>query len=353
MKTNETEPKSFLTRLSDWVTKETTGGILLLIAAAIALVWANSPWRESYQALSAITIGPADLHLDLSLATWAADGVLAIFFFVVGMELKRELVVGNLSNPREAAVPMIAAVGGIVVPATVFVTVILISGDSSSLHGWAIPSATDIAFAVGVLAVFGKGLPRALRTFLLTLAVVDDLLAIIIIAAFYSSGVNFAYLAGSIAFVAIFAFAVRFRKIHTLLLMLIFVGAWLFMHESGVHATIAGVAMGLTVPARPIRGERVDRAEAIVDALNPLSAGIVLPVFAFFAAGVTFVDNDGGGGIFGEPAFFAVAIALVVGKFIGVMGMPGVENCQVHLLRLGFAAVLILILHLEVTLHVF
>lgn len=326
MKTDNNEQKSFFTRLEEWVTKETTGGILLLIAAGIALIWANSPWRGSYQALSAITVGPADLHLNLSLATWAADGVLAIFFFVVGTELKRELVVGSLSNPKEAAVPMIAAVGGMIVPALVFVSVVLIAGDPSSLHGWAIPSATDIAFAVGVLAVFGKGLPRALRTFLLTLAVVDDLLAIVVIAAFYSSGVNFGYLAVALVFVAIFAFAVRLRKVHILLLILIFVGGWLFMHESGVHATIAGVAMGLTVPARPIRGEDEDRAGSMSHALNPLSSGIVLPIFAFFAAGVTFVGGGGAAEIFGQPVFFAAALALVFGKFIGVMGTAAITT---------------------------
>ena len=316
----KSQQKSIFARLQDWVSKETTGGVLLLIAATIALIWANSPWRETYQALSEVTIGPADLHLNLSLATWASDGVLAIFFFVVGMELKRELVVGNLSNPREAAVPMISAVGGLIVPALVFVSVLLIAGDSEHLHGWAIPSATDIAFAVGVLAVFGKGLPRALRTFLLTLAVVVDLLAIIIIAAFYSTGVNFLYLAVAAVFVGIFAFAVRLRKVHTLLLILIFVGGWLFMHESGVHATIAGVAMGLTVPARPVRGEDADRAATLSTALNPLSSGIVLPIFAFFAAGVTFVGGGGASEIFGSPVFFAIALALVFGKFIGVMG---------------------------------
>lgn len=320
MNTEKSHQKSVFARLQSWVSQETTGGILLLIAASIALVWANSPWRETYQVLSDITIGPASLNLNLSLATWASDGVLAIFFFVIGLELKRELVVGNLSNPKEAAVPMIAAIGGMVFPALVFISVLLVAGDQEHLHGWAIPSATDIAFAVGVLAVFGKGLPRALRTFLLTLAVVDDLLAIIIIAAFYSSGVNFLYLAAAAVFVGIFAFAVRLRKVHTLLLILIFVGGWLFMHESGVHATIAGVAMGLTIPARPIRGESVDRAQTFSHTLNPLSSGIVLPIFAFFAAGVTFVGAGGTSEIFGRPVFFAIALALVVGKFIGVMG---------------------------------
>lgn len=316
-----TSPKSPLARFSTgfthWANRETTGGILLIIAAAIALVWANTPARASYHALCELSVGPSALNLNLPLATWAADGVLAIFFFVVGLELKRELVVGSLSNPREAAVPMIAAVGGMAVPALVFTTMILATGDRAATVGWAIPTATDIAFAVGVLAVFGKGLPRALRTFLLTLAVVDDLLAIIIIAAFYSHSLNYAALAASIFFIVVFAAVVRARKVHVLPLILLAISAWFFMHESGVHATVAGVAMGLSVSARPIHGENEDRAHRFAHALNPLSAVVVLPVFAFFAAGVTIVDV--GGDIFREPVFFAVAAALVVGKFLGVL----------------------------------
>ncbi|MCB0887391.1 MAG: Na+/H+ antiporter NhaA, partial [Propionibacteriaceae bacterium] len=150
---------------------ETTSGVLLLVAAAVALLWANSPWREAYAALSDFTVGPAALHLSLPMSAWAADGLLAVFFFVVGVELKHELVAGSLRHPREAAVPVLAAVGGMALPAVLFVAVILLAGDREALHGWAIPTATDIAFALAVLAIFGRGLPRALRTFLLTLAV--------------------------------------------------------------------------------------------------------------------------------------------------------------------------------------
>lgn len=307
-----------LQRIRAWLSQETTSGLLLLFAAALALLWANSPWRGTYQALSETVVGPADLHLALPLSVWAADGVLAIFFFVVGVELKRELVVGSLSNPREAAVPMISAVGGMVVPALIYAGVIWLTGDVTSLGGWAIPTATDIAFAVGVLALFGKGLPRALRTFLLTLAVVDDLLAIVVIAIFYSKGLNFGYLAVALLFVGLFALVVRLKKTQILLLVLIALGAWLFMHGSGVHATIAGVLMGMTVPARPIHGEKTDRTEQFSTALTPLSSGIILPVFAFFAAGVTFVGQSDP--VTTHPVFFAVGAALVIGKFIGVMG---------------------------------
>ena len=315
--TNQPVTHSPFSRVTNWVRKETSGGILLIIAAGIALIWANTPWRDSYHALSQTVVGPASLHLDLTLATWAADGVLAIFFFVVGVELKRELVVGSLSSPREAAVPMIAAVGGMTLPAVIFVSIVALSGDASSLVGWAVPTATDLAFAVGVLAVFGRGLPRALRTFLLTLAVVDDLLAIVIIAIFYTEQLNFAALAVSLLFIAAFAAVVRARKVHVLPLILLAICAWFFMHESGVHATVAGVAMGLTVPARPIHLENSDRSARFSYALDPLSSGIVLPIFAFFAAGVTIVGF--GTEIFTQPVFFAAATALVVGKFFGIL----------------------------------
>ena len=172
-------------RIAAVLRRETVGGALLLVAAAIALVWANSPWGAAYETLRDTRVGPASLHLDLTLGTWAADGLLAIFFFVAGLELKREFVAGDLREPRRAALPVAAAVGGMAVPALLFVLFNLGGGDGA-LRGWAIPSATDIAFALAVLAVISTHLPSALRTFLLTLAVVDDLLAIVVIAVFYT-----------------------------------------------------------------------------------------------------------------------------------------------------------------------
>ncbi len=172
-------------RIGDVLRTETVGGLLLVGAAALALVWANSPWRAAYFDLSGWVVGPAALHLDLSLATWAADGLLAIFFFVAGLELKREFVAGDLRDPRRAALPVAAAVGGMTVPALIYVA-FAAAGGGAGLSGWAIPTATDIAFALAVLAVISTHLPAALRVFLLTLAVVDDLLAITIIAIFYT-----------------------------------------------------------------------------------------------------------------------------------------------------------------------
>ncbi|GAA4488610.1 Na+/H+ antiporter NhaA [Microbacterium panaciterrae] len=308
-------------RLRSWATKETTGGILLLGAAAFALLWANSPWHGAYTALSEVTIGPASLHLSLPLSAWAADALLAVFFFVVGVELKHELVAGSLRRPREAAVPVLAAVGGMAVPALLFAGVILLSGDRDALHGWAIPTATDIAFALAVLAIFGRGLPKALRTFLLTLAVVDDLLAIVVIAIFYTSGINLIALACAIVAVALFGLIVRSRRPRWWLLLPLAAVAWGFMHASGIHATIAGVLLGLAVPARPVHGESQPRTHRFDDAVRPFSSGIALPVFAFFSAGVSLISDDRPLAVLAQPVVLAIVIGLVIGKLVGVLGM--------------------------------
>ena len=201
------------TRIAAVLRKETVGGVLLMVGALIALVWANSPWSAAYESLRDLEVGPhldlgpVPLHLDLTLGTWAADGLLAIFFFVVGLELKREFVAGDLREPRRAVLPVAAAVGGMIVPAVLFTLVNLGTGDGA-LKGWAIPTATDIAFALAVLAVISTHLPTALRTFLLTLAVVDDLLAITVIAIFYTEQLNVPALLLSLLPLAVFGFLV-------------------------------------------------------------------------------------------------------------------------------------------------
>jgi Na+/H+ antiporter NhaA len=308
-------------RVRRWVTLETTGGFLLLGAALLALVWANSPWAKWYAALSSFVIGPAELHLDLTVAHWAADGLLAVFFFVVGVELKHEIVAGSLRRPREAAVPVLAAVGGMALPAVIYVSLVLALGDTSALHGWAIPTATDIAFALAVLAVFGRGLPRALRIFLLTLAVVDDLLAIVVIAVAYTAAVDLLALGLALATVAVFGIVVRSRRPYWWLLIPLALVAWAFMHASGVHATIAGVLLGFTVPARPRHGEPEPRTHQLDDVVRPYSSGIALPVFAFFSAGVSLLDGGGPGAVLGQPVVVAIVVALVVGKLVGVLGV--------------------------------
>ncbi len=305
--------------VADVLRTETVGGALLLVAAVAALVWANSPWSEAYQGLRDTTVGPSALHLDLTLGTWAADGLLAIFFFVVGLELKREIVDGDLRRPARAVVPIAAAVGGMVVPAVLF-TVINLNTGGDALRGWAVPTATDIAFALAVLAVIGSHLPSGLRAFLLTLAVVDDLLAITIIAIFYTEEIEVLPLLGAFALVAVFALLTQRRITAWWVLIPIGVVAWVLMHESGVHATVAGVLLGLVVPAARASSDEECLAARLERRCRPVSSGIAVPVFAFMAAGVTVVGSGGIGEVLGDRVAIGVMVGLVVGKVVGVLG---------------------------------
>jgi len=301
-------------RLTDVLRRETVGGVLLLIAGGVAIGWANSPWAASYRAVSEFAIGPEALHLHLNLATWAADGLLAIFFFVVGLELKREFVAGDLRDPARAALPIAAAIGGMIVPAGIFVAINLLAGHPENLDGWAVPIATDIAFALAVLAVLSTHLPTALRTFLLTLAVVDDLLAITVIAAFYTDHLSIGPLAFALIPGALFALAVQRGVRQWWLLVPLAVTTWALVHASGVHATVAGVVLGFTVP---VLG-RHSVAEHFEHGLRPLSAGLAVPVFAFFAAGVTVGGWNGLAATLTHPVTLGVLAGLVVGKPLGV-----------------------------------
>jgi NhaA family Na+:H+ antiporter len=302
-------------RLAEILRRETVGGVLLLVAAAVALGWANSPWAPAYRGLSEFMIGPEALHLRLSVAAWAADGLLAIFFFVVGLELKREFVAGDLRDPARAALPIAAAVGGMVVPAAIFIGINLATGHPETVDGWAVPIATDIAFALAVLAVLSSHLPAALRTFLLTLAVVDDLLAITIIAVFYTDHLSVGPLALALIPAGLFALAVQRGVRHWWLLLPLAVATWVLVHASGVHATVAGVVLGFTVP---VLG-RHSLAEPFEHRLRPLSAGFAVPVFAFFAAGVTVGGLAGLGDALLHPVTLGVLVGLLVGKPVGVM----------------------------------
>jgi NhaA family Na+:H+ antiporter len=308
---------------------ETVGGAILLAAATVALVWANSPWAASYKALTVFHVGTDDLglHLNLTLSAWAADGLLAIFFFVVGLELKREFVAGDLRDPRRAALPIAAAIGGMVVPALIFAAFTAGAG-AEATRGWAIPTATDIAFAVAVLAVISTHLPAALRTFLLTLAVVDDLLAITIIAVFYSTDVNVTALLLALIPLGLFAILVQRRVRSVWLLIPLAVATWALVHESGIHATVAGVLLGFAVPV--LRSERdgdarggddgPGLAEHFEHLVRPISTGFAVPVFAFFAAGVSFGGYDGFVTALRDPVALGIVAGLVVGKTIGVFG---------------------------------
>ena len=311
-------------RIADILRKETVGGALLLVAAAVALVWANSPWGAAYETLRDTEVGPAALHLDLSLGTWAADGLLAIFFFVAGLELKREFVAGDLRDPARAALPIAAAVGGMAVPALIFVALNL-GRDDGALRGWAIPSATDIAFALAVLAVISTHLPAALRTFLLTLAVVDDLLAILVIAVFYTDELSVLPLLLALVPLAVFAFLVQKRVRSWWVLLPLAVLTWGLVHESGIHATVAGVLLAFSVPvARSDAAGGPDAgpglAEHFEHRFRPISAGVAVPVFAFFSAGVAVGGLAGLADSVTDSVALGIALGLVVGKAVGITG---------------------------------
>jgi NhaA family Na+:H+ antiporter len=311
-------------RIAAVLRKETVGGALLLAATALAMVWANSPLADAYTALRDYEVGPEALHLKLSLGTWAADGLLAIFFFVVGLELKREFVAGDLRDPRRAALPILAAIGGMVVPALIYIALNLGTGDGA-LRGWAIPTATDIAFALAVLAVISTHLPAALRTFLLTLAVVDDLLAVTIIAVFYTSDLHLAPLFGALLPLAAFTIAVQKHIRSWWLLLPLAAATWTLVHASGVHATVAGVLLGFAVPvirSRAAGGPNAGPglAEHFEHRIRPISAGVAVPVFAFFAAGVTIGGLSGLEDALTDPVAVGVIAGLVLGKTIGVFG---------------------------------
>ena len=311
-------------RIAEVLRSETVGGALLIGAAVLALVAANVGGGAAYVAVRDTVVGPASLHLDLSIGTWAADGLLAIFFFVVGLELKREFVAGDLRDPARAAVPIAAAVGGMVAPALIFVLLNLETG-GGALRGWAIPTATDIAFALAVLAVIANHLPTALRTFLLTLAVVDDLLAVTVIAIFYTAELKVLFLLGALVPLGLFALLVQRRIRSVWLLLPLALATWWLVHESGVHATVAGVLLGFTVPV--LRSQRAGGPEAgpglaehLEHLVRPISAGVAVPVFAFFAAGVTIGGLDGLGEAINDPVALGIIAGLVLGKPIGIVG---------------------------------
>ncbi|WP_371584175.1 Na+/H+ antiporter NhaA [Streptomyces sp. NBC_01314] len=306
------------TFVADALRTETVGGVLLLLAAVTALVWVNVPaLHDSYESVSHFRFGPAALGLDLSVAHWAADGLLAVFFFVAGIELKRELVAGDLKDPRTAALPVVAALCGMAVPALVYALTNLTGG--GSLAGWAVPTATDIAFALAVLAVIGTSLPNALRAFLLTLAVVDDLCAILIIAVFFTDDLDFAALGGAFAGLAVFWLllrkGVRGWYVYVPLALVI----WALMYTSGVHATIAGVAMGLMLRCTRREDEQRSPGEHIEHLVRPLSAGLAVPLFALFSAGVA-VTGNALEEVFTQPETLGVVLGLVVGKAVGIFG---------------------------------
>jgi NhaA family Na+:H+ antiporter len=313
-----------------FLAQETASGLIMLVATAAALIWVNSPFGDTYDRFwdtgLAITVGSGDL-LDLSLHGWVNDALMALFFFVVGMEIKAELVTGDLRDPRVAALPAIAALGGMVVPALLYLSVNLGNG---STRGWGVPMATDIAFAVG----------------LLTLAIVDDIGAIMVIAVFYTAGIELAWLAIAVSLIGLILLLRRFRVWYIPVYAMLGLGVWFATHESGVHATIAGVVLGVMTPARSLLGHRAfERVEDIVSGdaadaatardasfhiresvpltgrlialLSPWTSFVIIPIFALANAGVR-LNGDAISAAAGSLVTLGILIGLVVGKPIGI-----------------------------------
>lgn len=320
-----TNPTRARRSLAEFLHNEAAGGIVLVIATVVALLWANVA-PGVYEDVWAARAGwEGALHLRLDLHAWVNDALMALFFFVVGLEIKRELVVGELASRKAAATPVIAALGGMVVPAAIYAAM---NRNGLAADGWAIPMATDIAFVIGILSLLGSRVPSGLRLFLLAIAIVDDLGAIIVIALFYSSGLELPWLAAAAAVLVGVALMRKFQVRTPGLYIVPAVMLWAFVHESGLHATIAGVAMGLMTPARPIEGRAIiDELEHL---LHPLSAFVVVPVFALANAGVK-LSGDSISGALSSSVAWGVIAGLLVGKSFGITGAALIA----HKTRLG------------------
>jgi NhaA family Na+:H+ antiporter len=343
--------------LRDFVHDEAFGGILLLASALIALVWANSPWKGAYHDLwhAELTLGSAQLQITESLLHWVNDGLMAVFFFVVGLEIKREVLVGELASPRRAALPAIAALGGVLVPIGIYLA---LTRGHEGAEGWGIPMATDIAFALGVLAVLGDRVPLGLKVFLTALAIVDDIAAVLVIAVFYTSDVSWDAIAAGVGMLSILVLFNRIGIRQSWVYALLGIALWASVFESGVHATVAGVLLALIIPANtrfdPVtfvhrgrellshfdaagpdddsvltNGERQDLLAELEDtvegagaplhrlehALHPWVAFVIVPIFALANAGV---DLRGVEDALGNRVTLGVGLGLILGKQLGI-----------------------------------
>jgi Na+:H+ antiporter, NhaA family len=319
-------PRRFVTRLSRavqlFLQTEASGGAVLLVASGAALAWANIA-PESYERVWHLPIdAPLGLELPSDLVHWINDGLMALFFFVVGVEIKRELVEGELADKRKAALPVIAALGGMVVPALFYLA---LNRTGVAVRGWGIPMATDIAFALGVLALLGPRVPPALKVFLLSLAIADDIGAIAMIALFYASDLNLVPLAVAGALFAAIAVAQRRKVWRTWIYAGLGASVWLAVYQSGVHATIAGVAVGLMTPVEFPAAPKPRIAERLERVLHPLTSFAIVPIFALANAGIQL----GGGTLeraLDSTVAGGVALGLVGGKTVGVLAFTWIGS---------------------------
>lgn len=306
--------------LLEFLATETGGAAILLLATAAALVWVNSPWGSSYDALwhRRISLGVGDARVSYDLRHWVNEGLMTIFFLVVGLEIKRELVAGELDSVRKALLPALAALGGMVVPAVLYLS---LNAGGAGQAGWAIPMATDIAFALGALSLFGRSLSASTRVFLLSLAIVDDIGAIVVIAIFYAAPPTWSALLVAVALVAAIGLARRLNVSWTPFYVVAGVALWFATTRSGIHATVAGVALGLMAPvARSEEPEaRTSSAERLLHVLHPWTSYAIVPLFALANAGVE-LSRDAVSLAATSLVAIGIVAGLVVGKLVGILG---------------------------------
>jgi NhaA family Na+:H+ antiporter len=299
---------------ADFIKSEVSGGAVLLIAAVLAMLWANAPFGDSYEAFwkTDLTLGFGQFSITEDLQHWVNDALMVLFFFIVGLEIKRELVVGELNDRSKAMLPLIAATGGVVVPGIIYLS---LNAGGSGAHGWAIPMATDIAFAVAVLALLGKRIPSGVRLLLLSIAIIDDVIAILIIAIFYSKDISMVWLAAGVAGILVVYLMQRLGVSRISPYWVIGALVWVAFLSSGIHATIAGVILGLMTPAHPIKGRHV--IEDLEHILHPWTSMLIVPLFALANAGIVIsatILADATASLI----FWGVAFGLIVGKVIGI-----------------------------------
>ncbi|MEB3414752.1 Na+/H+ antiporter NhaA [Alteriqipengyuania sp. WL0013] len=306
----------FAPAMRDFLKQESAGGIILIFAAIAAMVVANSPLLGSYKSMldTPVIAGIGSVVIDKPLLLWINDGLMAVFFFLVGLEVKREIIDGQLSSWNRASLPLVAAIGGMAIPALIFVAVN--QGSPENISGWAIPAATDIAFALGVLSLLGPRVPVALKALLLAIAVIDDIGAITVIALFYTSEIDPAMLGGAAAVFAAMLVVGRMKVSTSIPYVLLFIVLWVFVLKSGVHATLAGVAAAFTVPMQARDGTRL--LERMEHGLHPWSAFLIIPVFGFANAGVSLAGVSPSALL--DPLPLGIALGLLVGKQLGIFG---------------------------------
>lgn len=319
------DEKRLVSMLREFLDSEAAGGLILMAAAALALIVANSPLAEAYFSALHTYLGP------LSVSHWINDGLMAVFFLLVGLEIKREMLDGQLSTWPRRVLPGIAAAGGMAVPALVYVAIN--RNNPAALSGWAIPTATDIAFALGVLSLLGSRVPGSLKIFLTALAIIDDLGAVLIIAVFYTSGLSLTYLGAAFAVIALLVVLNRMRVLTLLPYIVLGVVLWVLVLKSGVHATLAGVALALTIPLKISSGSGHDLDHSplhrLEHGLHKIVPFFVIPIFGFANAGVSLGGLSAAALV--EPLTLGVAAGLVAGKLVGVFGSSALA------IRLGFA----------------